>query len=82
MRAKGVCPAKARFGRSTQPSARSAFSSTLLCAIVTSPPITRQVQALHPYSVPELVALPVERGLPAYLDWICAETAPSGGTSA
>ena len=46
------------------------------------PRLQQRVQALHLYSVPELVALPVERGLPAYLDWICAETAPSGGTSA
>lgn len=25
---------------------------------------------LHPYTVPELVVLPVEDGLPAYLDWV------------
>lgn len=29
---------------------------------------------LHPYDVPELLALPVERGLPAYLDWVRQET--------
>lgn len=28
----------------------------------------------HPYGVPELIAMPVERGLPAYLDWVRAET--------
>ena len=28
------------------------------------------VRARHPYEVPELLALPVERGLEAYLDWI------------
>jgi periplasmic divalent cation tolerance protein len=28
----------------------------------------------HPYTVPEIIALPVERGLPAYLDWIASET--------
>ena len=28
----------------------------------------------HPYQVPEIIALPVERGLPAYLDWIASET--------
>jgi periplasmic divalent cation tolerance protein len=28
----------------------------------------------HPYTVPEIIALPVERGLPAYLDWVAAET--------
>ena len=29
----------------------------------------------HPYDVPEIIAMPVERGLPAYLDWVRAETA-------
>lgn len=28
----------------------------------------------HPYTVPEIIALPVERGLPAYLEWIASET--------
>lgn len=28
----------------------------------------------HPYDVPEIIAMPVERGLPAYLDWVRAET--------
>ncbi|MBS1189864.1 MAG: divalent-cation tolerance protein CutA [Rhodocyclaceae bacterium] len=32
--------------------------------------------ALHPYEVPEIVALPIEQGLPAYLQWIAAETRP------
>jgi periplasmic divalent cation tolerance protein len=30
---------------------------------------------LHPYEVPELVALPVERGHAAYLDWVRANVA-------
>lgn len=29
---------------------------------------------LHPYKVPELLALPVAAGLPKYLDWISGET--------
>ncbi len=28
----------------------------------------------HPYELPEVIALPVERGLPAYLKWIETET--------
>ncbi|MBX3166170.1 MAG: divalent-cation tolerance protein CutA [Candidatus Eremiobacteraeota bacterium] len=28
---------------------------------------------LHPYDVPELVVLPVEEGLPAYLNWVKTE---------
>ena len=29
---------------------------------------------LHPYDVPEIIALPIAAGLPAYLDWLHAET--------
>jgi periplasmic divalent cation tolerance protein len=28
----------------------------------------------HPYELPEIIAVPIERGLPAYLDWLAAET--------
>jgi periplasmic divalent cation tolerance protein len=28
----------------------------------------------HPYELPEIIAVPIERGLPAYLDWVAAET--------
>jgi periplasmic divalent cation tolerance protein len=28
----------------------------------------------HPYELPEIIAVPIERGLPAYLDWVSAET--------
>ena len=33
------------------------------------------VQAIHPYEVPEIIALPVVMGLKSYLDWVQAETA-------
>ncbi len=29
----------------------------------------------HPYAVPEIIALPIERGLPAYLAWLDESTA-------
>jgi periplasmic divalent cation tolerance protein len=32
------------------------------------------VQALHPYEVPEIIALPVVMGAPGYLKWIDEET--------
>ena len=32
------------------------------------------IRAGHPYELPEIIAVPVERGLPAYLDWIAVET--------
>ncbi len=34
-----------------------------------------RVLALHPYDVPEVLALPVEAGSAAYLAWLAAETA-------
>lgn len=29
---------------------------------------------LHPYDVPEIVALPIEKGLPAYMTWLADST--------
>jgi periplasmic divalent cation tolerance protein len=36
-----------------------------------------QIRAHHPYELPEIIAVPIERGLPAYLDWVAAQTAPT-----
>ena len=36
------------------------------------------LRTLHPYDVPEIVALPVTAGLPAYLDWVAQETKENG----
>lgn len=36
------------------------------------------IRARHPYELPEIIAVPVERGLPAYLDWVVAETGAPG----
>jgi periplasmic divalent cation tolerance protein len=33
----------------------------------------------HPYDLPEIIAVPVERGLPAYLEWVAGETNASRG---
>ena len=32
------------------------------------------IRRLHPYELPEIVAVSVERGLPEYLQWVAAET--------
>ena len=37
--------------------------------------LVARVKALHPHEVPEILALPVAAGLPAYLQWVVAETA-------
>ena len=34
------------------------------------------VERHHPYSVPELLALPVAAGLPTYLAWLASATGP------
>ena len=38
------------------------------------PELESAVRAAHPYELPEIIAVPVERGLPAYLEWVAAET--------
>lgn len=38
--------------------------------------IQEVIRALHPYEVPEIVAIPVVAGLPAYLRWVVDETQP------
>jgi periplasmic divalent cation tolerance protein len=34
------------------------------------------IRAAHPYELPEIIAVPIEHGLPAYLAWVAAETKP------
>lgn len=38
--------------------------------------LERAIRAGHPYELPEIIAVPIERGLPAYLEWVAAETTP------
>jgi periplasmic divalent cation tolerance protein len=38
--------------------------------------LRERVLALHPYEVPEVIALPVEAGSAPYLAWIARETGP------
>ena len=33
------------------------------------------IRELHPYEVPEVIALPIVAGLPDYLEWVAEETA-------
>lgn len=37
--------------------------------------LSEALTALHPYDVPELIAVSVAEGLPAYLQWVKAESA-------
>ena len=34
------------------------------------------IRAYHPYELPEIVAVRIDRGLPGYLAWVAEETAP------
>ena len=34
------------------------------------------IRAAHPYELPEIIAVPIVSGLPAYLAWVAEETAP------
>ncbi len=36
--------------------------------------LTQRIKELHPYEVPEVVALSIEEGESAYLEWIFTET--------
>lgn len=36
--------------------------------------LEQAIRAGHPYELPEIIAVPVERGLPAYLSWVAEET--------
>jgi periplasmic divalent cation tolerance protein len=40
------------------------------------PVLERVIRELHPYELPEIIAVPLGGGLPAYLDWVAAETRP------
>ena len=39
--------------------------------------IQATIKSVHPYEVPEILAVPVHFGNPAYLSWIREETAPN-----
>lgn len=39
--------------------------------------IEQTLKHYHPYDVPEIIALPISQGLPAYLDWIEINSNPA-----
>ncbi|MDW8468272.1 MAG: divalent-cation tolerance protein CutA [Burkholderiales bacterium] len=42
------------------------------------PAMEAAIREAHPYELPEIIAMPIERGLRAYLDWVATETTPTG----
>ncbi len=43
------------------------------------PDLTKRIRELHPYELPEIVAIPIQQGDPDYLQWIEAEVDVLGG---
>ena len=43
------------------------------------PELEAAIRKAHPYTLPEIIAWPIETGLPGYLDWVAQE---SGGPAA
>lgn len=58
----------------------TASESPLLIKTVAAryPEVEALIRELHGYEVPEIIALPVSAGLPAYLDWVAAESGLEG----
>jgi periplasmic divalent cation tolerance protein len=54
----------------------TAMEVTLLVKTVNSryAALEQLIASLHPYDTPEIIAIPVAAGLPAYLQWIAQET--------
>ena len=40
----------------------------------TYPALEARLKSLHPYEVPEIVAVELTAGLPAYLEWVATGT--------
>ena len=36
--------------------------------------LEQAIRELHPYELPEVIAVPIRGGLPGYLEWVAAET--------
>ena len=38
------------------------------------PQLEAAIRTNHPYELPEIIAIPISAGLPAYLEWVASET--------
>ncbi len=43
-------------------------------SIARYPALEAAIRAAHPYELPEIIAVPLSRGLPEYLAWVATET--------
>jgi len=63
-----------RWGGETHDDAEALLVIKTVRRLVTS--VKERLPLLHPYQVPELLVLPVEDGLGAYLEWIANSVRP------
>lgn len=60
---------------------RIADEAELVVLLKTTPEVVPAIEEafrdLHPYALPEVLALPVTSGLERYLGWIASETSPT-----
>ena len=72
------------FGRAVNRGAVEARDAEVLILVKTTQQrfanLRERLVALHPYELPELIAVEIADGLPAYLDWIAAESAAGSGS--
>lgn len=40
--------------------------------------LMQRLKELHPYDVPEFLAIPIDSGFPPYLQWVATEANPGG----
>lgn len=53
------------------------LSLQIKCLALNYSEIETKIKQLHPYEVPEIIAIPLSHGLPNYLKWIREVTIPS-----
>ena len=53
-----------------------AVETTMICKTTWDryPALESALRAAHPYDTPEIIAIPVAAGFPAYLSWVVGET--------
>lgn len=54
--------------------AESEVLMLLKTSVTAYPALEERLRAEHPYELPEIVAVPISRGLPEFLQWIDAST--------
>ena len=54
----------------------SEWALTIKTRAALYPQVEAAIRATHSYELPEILAIPVAAGLPAYLDWLASESGP------